>query len=227
MRTSAQFSICHFSLNASVVFLLLIVASSSAFGECEAIRRNNCFGFISYKYKVTGSIMSFYPYQACMCVVEYDDFDRNCSGASLYASEEATFFPGYWGTINGVSNSSQLYQYSYVDDPLYLSAGKRNASELDNSDLRAQYLKTYSTTSENPQMSSETNVGTWEIQKGEIIVNSVNIYEMLRGELVKTITVNSNVEELVLGNLTLNKGEYVFEVVSDKYQERKRIVINE
>lgn len=182
-----------------VVVCLLVIFSNASYAECEAVRRNSCWGFLSYRYKVSGSIMSFLPQSGCMCIVEFDGVERNCYGAFLWETRQASAYPGFFATVQGQSNANSLYDYVSVDDPAFLSAELRTISIIDNGNIPERLKRVYNQAGRDTKMEHKTEAGSWDIKKGQVNISSIllNQYngKAANGKNISEISLYEDLEE--------------------------------
>jgi hypothetical protein len=101
--------------------------SPDVFADADARRRNNCWGFLSYRYKTKASILSLAPWNGKKYVRYFEGSQRNCnSGAQTTAFKNATFFPNHWGVVQAFSLPETLYEFTAVSSPLMVDVGEQN-----------------------------------------------------------------------------------------------------
>lgn len=160
---------------------ILALVSINAFADAEAIRRNNCFGFLSYRYKTSGYIYSLNPLSGKKEVLEFSETDRNCNpGASIWAYREASLFnlisaTPHHATIVAASNPDQLFDNVFVTSSLIMDAGRKNQTFALHKEAKKvtlfESLKGKSTRYE-----SKVKVGRSEFKDGKLTINNVELF---------------------------------------------------
>jgi len=103
-------------LFSTTVLLLSILSFSNLFGHATAIKRKNCWGFLSYKYKTSSQVSKFagvlngrHPYYVSVG----DDISYGCSGkhsSSHYSYDNNTKVGTAWGRSD--SNGTEVFSYT-------------------------------------------------------------------------------------------------------------------
>jgi hypothetical protein len=114
------------NFNYVLILLFILLIPNDAFADADARRRNSCLGFLSYRYKCTGVVRSMSPFHGCLCIIDYDEVDRNCSGAYLFKYQTALAYPNEYAIVQAISNSLNESSSEYMSDPGLIFAGGTN-----------------------------------------------------------------------------------------------------
>lgn len=113
------------------------------------------------------------PYHGCLCIVDYDDVDRNCSGAYLFKYQTALAYPHVYAIVQAISNSLNESSSEYEsDDGLISAGGTDNTFGLYKKASGAYYT---SVRGNNKSVRNNVSIGESFFRDGNLVIKDLRI----------------------------------------------------